>query len=161
MSDTGSFMSEDDQDDPPDDLEAADALPKPKHFVLTPVTDGSYHRALPTVTAVYIGCEHAPDLDDLLAIDGGILDKDMLDPAKLELCLFLPPVGGSPDGIEMETFAYELVSKPETIEKFWLSVGKVKSFMFAVSADDYYFSCRISTETSEATALRHDLRLLQ
>lgn len=153
-------MSEDTPNQPSDDSEPAESLPRPKHFVLSPVKDGDYQRNLPTVTAVYLGCVDVPNPEELLKIDGGMLDLDLDDKTRMELCLFLPPPNSPHDAQVMETFAYELSSAAETITEFWDSVGKIKAFRFAVSADNYYFHCRISTDSARATNLHLDSRLL-
>ena len=153
-------MDQDGVSDHFDDLDGSEALPRPKHFVVAPVLDGAYHRSLPTITAVYVGCSEVPDMEELMCIDGGILDRDQINPNKLEICLFLPGPPGAADGIEVETFSYELTSETKIIEEFWTCVKRIKAFVFAVSTDNYYFYCRISTETSKATSLKGEPRLL-
>ena len=50
--------------------ETSDEFPAPRHFVLTPVKDGAYHKGLPTITAVYLNCDKWPDGKFLMGMLG-------------------------------------------------------------------------------------------
>lgn len=153
-------MSDEPEDNPKNPPEDEQALPAPKHFVISPVKDGNYKDHSPTITAVYVGCKEYPPIDDLLRIDGGILDRHDSQETILFLHLFLPP---SPDQVsfeETETFAYELSSTKEVINSFCDSMEKIKRFVFVVSTDTYYFSCSINIESNQVTSSTCEMRLL-
>jgi len=153
-------MSTDEGNKPNDPNEGEQALPKPKYFVLSPVEDGNFKNQSPTVTAVYIGCEDYPPEEDLIKIDGGVLDRDELAEARLQLYLFLPPSDEQSSYEDTETFSYELAADKEIIDNFWDCVLKIKRFVFAVSTDTYYFTCRVNTETNQVVESNFEKRLL-
>lgn len=151
--------------DPKSPPQASDEFPTPRHFVLTPTKDGAYQKALPTVTAVYLGCERQPDGHFLMGTMGVSLDPHDTDPKKLIMHLFVQPEDereDEPDGVEIftDTCGFELAAEQKTVDEFMISVSKVKAFTLAISCDEYYFHCRVDSESTAVTDVKLDWRFL-
>jgi hypothetical protein len=145
-------------------LEETEEFPTPKHFILTPVTDGAYQRALPTVSAIYLNAEKQPDGHFLMGMTGVSLDRHDTDTTKLLMHLFIQPYEDREDeeGAQVftDTCGFELSAGQKTIDEFWENVAKVKSFTLAISCDEYYFHCRVDSESTMVTDVKCDWRFL-
>jgi hypothetical protein len=152
-----------------DNVEVPDTsseFPPPAHFVLTPVKDGAYHKGLPTVTAVYLNLDKWPDGKFLMGTTGVTIDPHESDLGKLMLHLFIQPdeeeVETNDEGMQVftDTCGFELTADAKVVEEFLDNIRKVKSFTFAVSTEEYYFSCRVDSESTMVTDVRCDWRYL-
>ena len=143
-----------------DDKNESEGILMPKHFVLSPVKDGNYKTHSPTVTAVFFGCPESPNPEDLITIDGGVLERVEGDSTKLNLYMFIPPAEEQLSYTETEAYAYELTSTKEMVTSFWNSVQKVNRFVFAVSSDTYYFTCKVNTQTNQVIESTCEIRTL-
>ena len=155
-------VSDDSTDDPEAPAKEPEALPEPKRFVLSPVEDGGFAKGLPTITAVYVGQPGStPDPKALTRIDGGTVDFDKAVPTELQISIFIAPVEEDfADDHFSEVFSYSLTADVKTIAMFKDNIAKVKCFTFAISTDDYSFTCNINTKTSDATESSCSYRLL-
>lgn len=151
-------------DDPIEPEDTSSEVPPPRHFMLTPVKDGAYHKGLPLITAVYLNCEKWPDGKFLMGMQGVSLDPHETDPARMVIHLFIQPEETLEESTGMEVFSdtagFELAADEKIVEEFWENVRKVKAFTLAVSTDEYYFTCRVDTESTMATDVRCDWRYL-
>lgn len=158
-------MSDPKTPEPPHD-DASD-FPAPRHFILTPVTDGAYQKALPTITAVYLNTDKQPDGHFLMGMTGVSLDRHDTVTTKLLMHLFIQPYEDredeeDPEGTQVfsDTCGFELSADQKTIDDFWMSVDKVKCFTLAISCDEYYFNCRVDSESTMVTDVKCDWRFL-
>ena len=156
-------------DDPGSPTPPPDDFPVPRHFVLTPVKDGAYKVALPTVTAVYLGSARQPDRHFLMGMVGVSLDPHETDAQKLIMHLFIQPDdddeednGVPEEGLQMftDTCGFELSAEKKTMDEFMASVAKVKAFTLAISCDEFYFHCRVDTESTMVDEVKCDWRFL-
>lgn len=150
---------------PPKSPGESDEFPVPRHFILTPVKDGAYQKALPTITAVYLNCAKQPDGHFLMGMTGISLDRHDTDTKRLLMHLFIQPDderAEDDDGPQVfsDTCGFELSAKQETIDEFWASVNKVKCFTLVISCDEFYFHCRVDSESTMVTDVRCDWRFL-
>jgi hypothetical protein len=149
----------DDQDEQANPPTAPSDLPEPKCFIVSPVTDGGFAKRLPTLTAVYTGMPVSLNPEILSRVDGGTVDFDDTEPGKIQLAIFLVPKNSETDAFN-DVFSYDLAADAKTVELFRDNLVKVKCFVFAISADDFYFQCKIDVKSSNTVESTCDYRLL-
>ena len=144
--------------------ESSEDFPVPRHFILTPVKDGAYQKSLPTVTAVYLNADRQPDGLFLMGMLGVSLDRHDTADNLLLMHLFIQPEDEREEieGTQVfsDTCGFELSAEPKTINEFWESVSKVKCFTLAISCDEFYFHCRVDSESTAVTDVKCDWRFL-
>ena len=138
----------------------ANDLPEPAHFVIAPVPDGAYHRYMPTIIAVYYQCEKVPHESDLARIEAVAIDPDDTRGDRMSVALFLPSPEIEEDLAYNEMQGFVLHGEEKTINLFWDNVKKVKQFVFAVTTDTFYFTCRVNAETSEVQDRTFEIRFI-
>lgn len=146
-----------------DDLDltedGSELIPTPRAFVIEVVEDGAYRKQLPTLTAVFVGCNTTPDPEELGRLDGASIDTDPKDPDRIQLNIFITPRQGDTSKFS-DVFSYSVRCEAKTIKNFLSDVKKVKTFVFAVSCDDFYFKCKVDTDSSNVLESSCEYRLL-
>lgn len=142
---------------------APDDIPVPRHFVVSPVKETN-GKNLPKLTAVYLHCDKWPSGILMENLTGVSLDRDPDEPSKMHLALFAPaPDDDLQEGdtvVFTDTAAFTLTAPPDVIHSFWDNIAKIKTFILAVSTEEYYFEAKVNFDSTEVTQMTCEYRHL-